>query len=129
MTSSTHGECVPTSKTTRAAFNALKEFGNVLLLRTQLSSVSVSPSRPRCSIGSIGPPSPLLPSDDRDSGEAHLADALLRPSLLPPFSDPAFPSVFPPVPLALSSYPVASGPTSSAASMSVHSSFRELLCS
>ncbi len=37
MTSCIPAECVPTSKTTRAAFNAWKNFGDVLLRRTQLS--------------------------------------------------------------------------------------------
>jgi len=50
------------------------------------------------------------PSDDRDWGEAHSSDAFLRRSLLPPFSDPAFPSAFPPVPPALLSYPAAPAP-------------------
>src|SRR5260370_25365585 len=78
---------------------------------------------PECSSGSIGPPDPHPPSDDRDWGEAHLAHALLRRWLLPPFSDPAFPSVFPPVPPVLPSYPAASGPATSHASTSVHYSF------
>src|SRR5271167_1266639 len=82
------------------------------------------PPDPECSSGSIGPPDPLPPSDDRNWGEAHLADALLRRSLLPPFSDPAFPSVFLPVPPALPSYPAALGPATSPASLSVHSSFQ-----
>src|SRR5260370_16387676 len=65
------------------------------------------PLDPECSSCSIGPPDPHPPSDDRDWGEAHLADAFLRRSLLGAFSDPAFPSVFPPVPPALPSYPFA----------------------
>src|SRR6267142_3809905 len=75
------------------------------------------PLVPKCSNGSLGPQDPLLPSDGRDWGEAHLADALLRCSLLPAFSDPAFsdpafsdpafPLSFPPVLPALPSYPVA----------------------
>src|ERR1700730_3782462 len=81
------------------------------------------PPDPECSSCSIGPPDLHPPSDDRDWGEAHLADALLRRSLLRPFSDPAFPSVFPPVPPALPSYPAALGPATSPASLSVHSSF------
>jgi len=102
----------------------LKEFGNVLLRRTQLSLRQRFPLQTQNAVvAPLGPPDPLLPSDGRDWGEAHLADALLRRSLLPPFSDPAFPSVFPPVPPALPSYPAASGPASSPASMSVHSSF------
>ena len=47
-------------------------------------------------VGSIDPPNPLLPSDGRDWGQAHLADALLWRSSLPLFFDPAFPSTFPP---------------------------------
>src|SRR5258705_956714 len=50
------------------------------------------PLVPKCSNGSLCPQDPLLPSDGRDWGEAHLADALLGCSLLPAFSDPAFPS-------------------------------------
>src|ERR1700674_4413571 len=53
------------------------------------------PPDPECSSGSIGLPDPHPPSDDRDWGEAHRANAFLRRSLIPPFSDPAFPSVFP----------------------------------
>src|SRR5882724_3140435 len=87
------------------------------------------PPDPECSSGSIGPPDPHPPSDDRDWGEAHLADALLWCSLLTPFSDPAFPSVFPPDPPALPSYPAASGPASSPASMSVHSSLENCYAS
>src|SRR6266852_9408404 len=87
------------------------------------------PPDPECSSGSIGPPAPHPPSDDRDWGEAHLADALLRRSLLPPFSDPAFPSVFPPVLPALPSYPAAPGPVTSHASTSVHSSFQNCYAS
>src|SRR6266568_2290156 len=86
------------------------------------------PADPKCSNGFIAPPNPLLPSDGRDWGQAHLADALLRRSLLPPFSDPAFPSAFPPVPPALPSYPVAPGPLPSSASMFGSLFFRELLC-
>src|SRR5260370_18899221 len=74
---------------------------------------------PECSSGSIGPPDPHPPSDGRDWGEAHLADALLRRSFLPPFSDPASPSAFPPVPPPLPSYPAVSAPATSPASMSV----------
>src|SRR5260370_3335357 len=81
------------------------------------------PPDPECSSGSIGPPDPHPPSDDRDWGEAHLAHALLRRSLLPPFSDPAFPSAFPPVPPPLPSDLAPSAPSSSPASMSLHSSF------
>src|ERR1700731_1135337 len=77
-----------------------------------------------CSSGSIGPPDPHPPSDDRDWGEAHLAYAFLRRSLLRAFSDPAFPLVFPPVPPARPSYPVGLGLAASPASMSVHSSFQ-----
>src|ERR1017187_594123 len=87
------------------------------------------PPDPECSSGSIGPPDPHPPSDDRDWGEAHLADALLRRSVLPPFSDPAFPSVFPPVPPALPSYPAASGPAASPVSLSLHSSFENCYAS
>src|SRR5208282_2512605 len=87
------------------------------------------PPDPECSSGSIGPPDPLPPSDDRNWGEAHLADALLRRSLLPPFSDPAFPLVFLPVPPALPLYPAALGPATSSASMAVHSSFQNCYAS
>src|SRR5260370_20952847 len=76
---------------------------------------------PECSSCSIGPPDPHPPSDDRDSGEAHLAYAFLRRSLLRAFSDPAFPSVFLPVPPALPSCPAASGLAASPSSTSVHS--------
>jgi hypothetical protein len=41
--------------------------------------------------------------------------------LLPLFSDPAFPSAFPPVLPALPSYPAALGPATSPAWLSVHS--------
>src|SRR6266851_1940409 len=68
------------------------------------------PPAPKCSNGSLGPQDPLLPSDGPDWGEAPHPDALLRRSLLPPFSDPAFPSAFPPVLPALPSYPAALGP-------------------
>src|SRR5439155_27269471 len=87
------------------------------------------PPDPECSSGSIGPPDPHPPSNDRDWGEAHLAHALLRGGLLPPFSDPAFPSVFPPVPPALPSCPAAPGPASSPALMPVHSSFENCYAS
>src|SRR6266536_5389354 len=79
--------------------------------------------------GSIGRPDPRPPSNGRDWGEAHLADAFLRRSLLSPFSDPAFPSAFPPVPPALPSYPVAPGPLPSSASMLVHSSLENCYAS
>src|ERR1700731_986516 len=81
------------------------------------------PPDPECSSGSIGLPDPHPPSDDRDWGEAHRADAFLRRSLLPPFSDPTSPSAFPPAPPALPSYPAALGLAPLPASMSVHSSF------
>src|SRR5580700_9554199 len=82
------------------------------------------PPGPECSNGSIGRPGLRPPSDGRDWGEAHRSDAFLRRSLLRAFSDPAFPSVFPPVPPALLSYPAAPGPATSSASMSLHSSFQ-----
>src|SRR5260370_38258077 len=63
------------------------------------------PPDPECSSCSIGPPDPHPPSDDRDCREAHLAYAFLRRSLLRRFSDPSFPSVFPPVLPALPSSP------------------------
>src|SRR5439155_24082200 len=53
---------------------------------------------PKCSNGSIGRPDLRPPSNGRDWGEAHRADAFLRRSLLPPLSDPALLSAFPPVP-------------------------------
>src|ERR1700730_9488238 len=87
------------------------------------------PPDPKCSSGSIGRPDPRPPSDGRDWGEAHLADAFLRRSLLPPFSDPAFPSAFPPVPPALPSFPAAPDLATSPASMSVHSSFQNCYAS
>src|SRR6266567_7661995 len=87
------------------------------------------PPGPECSTGSIGLPDPRPPSDGRDWGEAHRADAFLRRSLLPPLSDPAFLSAFPPVPPALPSYPAAPGPATSSASMSVHSSFQNCYAS
>src|SRR5580693_10640257 len=68
------------------------------------------PPVPKCSNGSLGRPDLRPPSDDRDWGEAYRSDAFLRRSLLPPFSDPAFPSAFPPVPPALLSYPAAPAP-------------------
>src|SRR5580693_4002632 len=85
------------------------------------------PPDPKCSNGSIGPPDPRLRLDGRDWGEAHLADSFLLRWLLP-LLDPAFPSVPPPTPPVLPSYPAALGPATSPASMSVHSSFAELLC-
>src|SRR5712671_2494440 len=87
------------------------------------------PPDPECSSCSIGPPDLHPPSDDRDWGEAHLDYAFLRRSLLRAFSDPAFPSVFPPVPPALPSYPAALGPATSPASLSVHSSFENCYAS
>src|SRR6266403_641911 len=87
------------------------------------------PPDPECSSCSIGPPDPRPPSDGRDWGEAHRSDAFLRRSLLPPLSDPAFLSAFPPVPPALLSYPAAPGPATSSASMSVHSSFQNCYAS
>src|SRR5260370_19461636 len=81
------------------------------------------PLDPECSSGSIGHPDPRPPSGGPDWGEAHRAYAFLRRSVLPPFSDPAFLSAFPPVPPALLSYPAAPGPATSSASMSVHYSF------
>src|SRR5216684_2163162 len=83
---------------------------------------------PKGSSGSIGRPDPRPPSDGRDWGEAHLADPLLH-SLLPPFSNPAFPSAWPPVPPALPSYPAAPSPATSSASRSVHSSFQNYYAS
>src|SRR5580704_7955306 len=79
------------------------------------------PPGPECSNGSIGRPGLRPPSDGRDWGEAHRSDAFLRRSLLPLFSDPAFPSAFPPVLPALPSYPAALGPATSPAWLSVHS--------
>src|ERR1700688_747688 len=90
---------------------------------------ALPPPDPECSSCSIGPPDPRPPSDDRDWGEPHLADAVLRRSLLPFFSDPAFPSAFPPAPPALLSYPAALGPATSPASLSVHSSFQNCYAS
>src|SRR6266849_3446207 len=87
------------------------------------------PPDPECSSGSIGRPDLRPPSDGRDWGEAHRSEAFLRRSLLPPFSDPAFLSAFPPVPPALLSYPAAPGPATSSASMSVHSSFQNCYAS
>src|ERR1700736_1928837 len=108
-----------------SCIQCLEEFGKVLLLRTQLSlRQRLPPLDSECSSCSIGPPDPHPPSDDRDWGEAHLAYAFLRRSLLRAFSDPAFPSVFPPVPPARPSYPVGLGLAASLASMSVHSSFQ-----
>jgi hypothetical protein len=111
----------------------LKRFRNVLRCRPQLSfrqrfslqtktavmAPLVSPIHSYCQTVEIGP----------KLTEAHLADALLRRCLLPPFSDPAFPSAFPPVPPALPSYLAASRPASSPASMSVHSSFENCYAS
>src|ERR1700735_396282 len=82
------------------------------------------PPDPECSSCSIGRPDPHPPSDGRDWGEAHRADAFLRHSLLPLFSDAAFLSAFPPVPPALLSYPAAPSLVTSPASMSVHSSLQ-----
>src|SRR5271169_3431679 len=87
------------------------------------------PPVPKCSNGSLGRPDLRPPSDGRDWGEAHRADAFLRRSLLPLFSDPAFLSAFPPVPPVLLSYPAAPGPATSSASMSVHSSFENCYAS
>src|SRR5580692_7691949 len=87
------------------------------------------PPVPKCSNGSLGRPDLLPPSDGPDWGEARPADAFLRRSLLPLFSDPAFLSAFPPVPPALLSYPAAPGPVTSSASMSVHSSFENCYAS
>src|SRR5216683_3749087 len=87
------------------------------------------PPVPKCSNGSLGRPDLRPPSDRRDWGEAHRSDAFLRRSLLPPFSDPAFLSAFPPVPPAPLSYPAAPGPATSSASMSVHSSFQNCYAS
>src|SRR5216684_8863159 len=86
------------------------------------------PPDPECSSGSLGRPDPRPPSDGRDWGEAHRADPFLH-SLLSPFSNPAFPSAFPPVLPALPSYPAAPGPATSLASMSVHSSFQNCYAS
>src|SRR5205823_2972074 len=101
--------------------------GRILQNLAAWSAVALRPSLllpdPKCSSYSIGLPDPLLRSNGRDWGEAHLAHAVLRRSLLPPFSDPAFPSAFPPAPPALPSYPSALGPATSPASMAVHSSF------
>src|SRR5580692_11279987 len=82
------------------------------------------PPDPECSSCSIGRPDLRPPSDGRDWGEAHRADAFLRHSLLPLFSDAAFLSAFPPVPPALLSYPAAPSLVTSPASMSVHSSLQ-----
>src|ERR1700722_2770160 len=82
------------------------------------------PPDPECSSCSIGRPDLRPPSDDRDWGAAHRADAFPRHSLLPLFSDAAFLSAFPPVPPALLSYPAAPSLVTSPASMSVHSSLQ-----
>src|SRR5207244_2785742 len=87
------------------------------------------PPDPKCSNGSIGRPDLRPPSNGRDWGEAHRADAFLRRSLLPPLSDPALLSAFPPVPPALLSYPAAPGPATSSLSMLVHSSFQNCYAS
>src|SRR6266849_6355153 len=86
------------------------------------------PPVPKCSNGSLGPQDPLLPSDGPDWGQAPHPDALLRRSLLPPFSDPAFPSAFPPVPPALLSYPAAPGARDFARFDVTSLFFPELLC-
>src|SRR6266853_1733564 len=100
--------------------------------------VSVSPPRKPLELHSMperirqGPPASYAtapppaspPSDDRDWGEARLAYAFLRRSLLRAFSDPAFPSAFPPALPALPSYPAASDLAALPASMSLHSSFQ-----
>src|SRR5580692_7466240 len=86
------------------------------------------PPDPKCSNGSIGPPDPRLRLDGRDWGEAHLADSFLLRWLLP-LSDPAFPSVSPPTPPVLPSYPAAPGPATSHASTSVHYSFESCYAS
>src|SRR5216683_8027348 len=98
------------------------------------SSATVLPSAflppdPKCSNGSIGRPDLRPPSNGRDWGQAHRADAFLRRSLLPPLSDPAFLSAFPTVPPALLSYPAAPGPATSSVSMLVHSSFQNCYAS
>src|ERR1700733_3125486 len=87
------------------------------------------PPNPKCSSGSTGRPDPRPPSDGRDWVEAHLADPLLRHSLLPPSSDPAFPSAWPPVLPAPPSYPAAPGPATLSVSMSIHSSFQNCYAS
>src|SRR6266567_1345329 len=76
------------------------------------------PPDQKCSNGSIGRPDLRPPSNGRDWGEAHRADAFLRRSLLPPLSDPAF-----------LSYPAAPGPATSSVSMLVHSSFQNCYAS
>src|SRR5437879_13540871 len=81
---------------------------------TVLPPVSPPPD-PKCSTGSIDRPDPRPPLDGRDWGEADLADALLLRWLLP-LSDPTFPSVSPPGPLAPPSYPAAPDPATFPAS-------------
>src|SRR5438128_12346191 len=78
---------------------------------TVLPPVSPPPN-PKCSTGSIDRPDPLPPLDGRDWGEADLA-----------------PSVSPPVPLALPSYPAAPDPATSPASSVIHSSLENCYAS
>src|ERR1700719_3656170 len=74
-----------------------KRWPNPPALSATVPPPAFPPLNPKCSTGSIGPPDPLPSSDGRDWAEDHLADAHLPRSRLPLFSDPAFPSAFPPV--------------------------------
>src|ERR1035441_4085770 len=87
-TSCTQGECVPTSKTLAPHSMPERIRQCPPASYATVPPPAFHPPDPECSSGSIGPPDPHPPSDDRDWGEAHLADALLRRSVLPPFSDP-----------------------------------------
>src|SRR5882762_7193878 len=129
MTSCTQGECVPTSKTTRAASVPERIRQCAAASYATVPPPAFPPPDPECSSGSIGRPDLRPPSDGRDWREAHRSEAFLRRWLRSPFSDPAFPSAFPPVPPALPSYPAAPGPATSPASMAVHSSFQNCYAS
>jgi len=129
MTSCTHAECVPTSITTRAAFNPWKKVA-ILLRCPQL------PLRQHLPLQSLNAVIATLVAQiyaHRQTVEIRekltalmLFSGARRCHLI---SDPAFLSAFPPVPPALLSYPAAPDPATSCASMSVHSSFQNCYAS
>ena len=92
-TSRTHAECVPTSTTTRAAFQPLEKFRKSCLRRPQLSLRQLlSVQTQNAVVAPLVAQIHAYASDGPGWGEAHLADPLLRHSLLPTFFGSSFSS-------------------------------------
>ena len=91
------------------------------------ASASVSPSKPKMQEWLHCSPRSTPTVRRSRLGRRHVRDAFLLSSLLP-HSDPVFPSVSPPVPPALLSYPAATGPRDFACFDVGALFFAELLC-